>query len=670
MPEENWAVHGGIPACDSCHSRKVKCDRKDPCANCVNARTACLRTRQKRAPRPRIRTDDKIRALVEKLSSLENTVNATTSRTQPAAEGQNIVLGPPDNGDLSPRPSKRRRNMGPSSLLDLLSPPDSASSSHQPPNEARDFIQKELSNNARLAAHQKSIFKTAIAFVDQLSQSPSSLAESVTWTTVPTDLVPGELVQIILSNQRNDIEIPRWKLHTLDHIPPKALERMAVGLIEGTADERTLNMYKVIVHFKAALGLYASQLQVPHSSSRVHVKNMQLRHLNAALTVLDNASFLTPPSLLLLQTLLTGAVLMHIVGNSASCWSLTAHASRTLIALGYHIHRKTGADVDETEEIHAAVAWCYHFDRLMSLLLLRPPSLPPFDVPVSSLVRHDVTNPMSIFARIMLEMVPIHEKILELTVSNTSGKRSGSNATVKDEVEQLRRQMADVYTLMEQSRPADLYEYNQDYLLHWQSLEFKYFSTLTSVCRLSPTIASDPLEREECLKSARRALEYVKQIEHLGKQQGHFVDDFSPYMCWTILSYPLSPFFVLFCNVVGTGNPRDFQILQDVVDSISSLVVENKSVERLYRLCNTLLSLCKPLIQNTVATQLPDTTAADTAAEMEILVEANLPAMPGLDAMAPWDDEMMGQLFQFQPSLDWFNSDILDLEGWDLNLPT
>jgi hypothetical protein len=146
------------------------------------------------------------------------------------------------------------------------------------------------------------------------------------------------------------------------------------------------------------------------------------------------------------------AILMHIIGNSASCWSLTAHASRTLIALDYHIYRghRPGTNIDETEEINAAVAWCYHFDRLVGLLLLRPPSLPPFDVPVSSLIKHDVANPMSIFAMIMLEMVPVHEKILELTLDNSSGKVSVPRATVKDEVEKLQNKMAEIYVTMQQ----------------------------------------------------------------------------------------------------------------------------------------------------------------------------------------------------------------------------
>jgi hypothetical protein len=137
----------------------------------------------------------------------------------------------------------------------------------------------------------------------------------------------------------------------------------------------------------------------------------------------------------------------------------------------------------------------------------------------------------------------------------------------------------------------------------------------------------------------------------------------------TILSYPLTPFFVLFCNVVITSNPRDLQLLQDVVDSVASLVAEIPYVEKLHRLCNTLLTLCKPLVQsNTTTGQEPEPPASisemnNTDATLGTEIDTSI-------ELTPWDDEMMWQLFQCQPSLDWFNSDILDPDSWDLNLPS
>ncbi|KAF2676111.1 hypothetical protein K458DRAFT_424966 [Lentithecium fluviatile CBS 122367] len=682
MPEEHWAAHGGTPACDLCHSRKVKCDRKDPCANCTASSAECLRTRQKRTTRPKPRTDDKIRALVEKLSSLENAVRGTTPPTSHSNLNANVIPPTSTNVAPNPRPPKRRRGGEIISTQEGLSPPDSIGSQQKRTNEGLSCILNELSHNGSLAENQRNVLETAMAFIDQLSRTSSSAVENDVWShKVPINLTRSELVQIMIANQRHKNDASQVQLHTLDHIPPTALERMAVGLLEGTADSRTLNMYKVIVHFKAALNLYASQLQGPMTPTvRSHIKEMQLHHLSAALTAFDGVSFLTPPSLLLLQTLLTGAILMHIIGNTTSCWSLTAHASRTLVALGYHNLNSVGTSSEEEDEIHVAVAWCYHFDRLISLLLLRPPSLPPLDIPVSSLVKHDPGNPMSIFAKVMLEMVSIHEKILQLTLETASKRSARSPYYVNTDVEQLRCRMAEVFTLMEQSCPADLETSNADYLLHWRSLEFKYFSTLTSVHRLSPKIASDAWDREQCLRCARKALGYVKEIQHLGKQQGHFVEEYSPYLSWTILSYPLTPFFVIFCNVVGTSSVRDFELLQDIADSISSLVMENKYAEKLHILCNTLLAVCKPMVQQ--GTILPhvappvtrNETTPDSRDSSNPLAQMRreTPDAPttvtqpaGEDAGAIWDNEMW-QLFQCQPSLDWFDSDILDPSSWDL----
>lgn len=71
-----------------------------------------------------------------------------------------------------------------------------------------------------------------------------------------------------------------------------------------------------------------------------------------------------------------------------------------------------------------------------------------------------------------------------------------------------------------------------DALIHCKSMEFKYFSLLTAVHRLSPTVTTNYIEREECLQSARNALECVKMIERLAKSLDHFIEGFDPYLSW------------------------------------------------------------------------------------------------------------------------------------------
>lgn len=263
----------------------------------------------------------------------------------------------------------------------------------------------------------------------------------------PTELTQGEILHVILGTETKSMTPTTIHFHSLDHLPPKAVERIALALMEGTADEKTETLYKVIIHFKFAVVLYASQLQGPKSPAvQKHIRQLEYNHLSAALTALDHVSFLTTPSLLLVQALITGAMMMQIVGNPASCWELTAHASRTLVALGYHTITSNEAKDEYDEEIQAAVAWCSQFDSCMSLLLLRPRSLPPMNIKISSLIKANPLNPMSVFEIIAMEMIPVHDRILELTLDPTLKK---SGAPFKEEVVCLRKQMSDIYNLMQ-----------------------------------------------------------------------------------------------------------------------------------------------------------------------------------------------------------------------------
>lgn len=102
-------------------------------------------------------------------------------------------------------------------------------------------------------------------------------------------------------------ETAAFKLHILDHIPQKAFERIALALMENNADKHTLNLYKVIVHFKAAVILCRREMQVVQSPEvQAYIKKAKNQHTHAAIAALDGVSFLVPPSLLLLQALLTG----------------------------------------------------------------------------------------------------------------------------------------------------------------------------------------------------------------------------------------------------------------------------------------------------------------------------------------------------------------------------
>lgn len=265
---------------------------------------------------------------MERLSSLEHSVQSV-HRSPSLAQEQECTnsFAVPTIEASSDRPTKRQRT---TSSLDVPAPvaASDVDNSPQTAHEARVHISKELSTNGLLSGHQRSVLETAMSFVDQLSHTPTpTMTDRSTFDEsmhVSTDISKREIFNIILGSKsicfgNFDTELMRLlaeskdrgnaavRYHTVDHVPPKAFEKIALALMEGNADEKTLNLYKVIVHFQGAVVLYANQLQGPKSAAvQTHIQQMEFNHLTAALTALDRISFLTAPSLLLAQALITG----------------------------------------------------------------------------------------------------------------------------------------------------------------------------------------------------------------------------------------------------------------------------------------------------------------------------------------------------------------------------
>lgn len=194
--------------CDLCHSRKIKCDRKEPCANCTTAGSECLRTRHKRVTRTKPRKDDKIQALIEKLSTLENVMSQGVGARATTFEDANTNVQPPIDAEVDLRPPKRRFDGGAvvnHASKEAATPADSEASKGSQtsrPNEGMSYIQDELSHNNSLADNQRSVLELAIAFIDQLSQTSSSTVLHEVWNEkVPVDFTQNELLQVLVASK-------------------------------------------------------------------------------------------------------------------------------------------------------------------------------------------------------------------------------------------------------------------------------------------------------------------------------------------------------------------------------------------------------------------------------------------------------------------------------------
>lgn len=122
---------------------------------------------------------------------------------------------------------------------------------------------------------------------------------------------------------------------------------------------------------------------------------------------------------------------MQMIGNVHKCWYLTASASNVLVALGYHKLLKTEPRSNLDKEIHACVAWCYQFDKSMSMLLLRPPSLPKLQVPAASLIG-DESSHMGACVKMIMEIAESQEAVLQLSIERDHGNETSLLRGIKD----------------------------------------------------------------------------------------------------------------------------------------------------------------------------------------------------------------------------------------------
>ncbi|KAJ4292464.1 hypothetical protein N0V90_009126 [Kalmusia sp. IMI 367209] len=160
----------------------------------------------------------------------------------------------------------------------------------------------------------------------------------------------------------------------------------------------------------------------------------------------------------------------------------------------------------------------------------------------------------------------------------------------------------------------------------------------------------------------------------------------------TALYHPLTPFFVLFCNVVATSHKEDFKTLELVTSQLDELVDLSPSIARLQILFKAFVGLCKGLVADSTDTYSPSGREREHGAEgghTRDFVITSHPSLPlaneqtqfervggilspqqassnsstPVDLIRPPHEDITGfvdpgwGLFDIQPTLDWLDAD-------------
>lgn len=110
---------------------------------------------------------------------------------------------------------------------------------------------------------------------------------------------------------------------------------------------------------------------------------------------------------------------MQYLGNQSRCWMFVSYAAKVLVALGYHNITNPVPQNDVEDEIHACVYTCFYFDNTLSLLLLRPVSMPKLKVNPVDLVHMSPGLPFKPIISGIVELACLKDTLLQILLGST-----------------------------------------------------------------------------------------------------------------------------------------------------------------------------------------------------------------------------------------------------------
>ncbi|KAJ6019845.1 hypothetical protein N7522_000553 [Penicillium canescens] len=335
------------PQCDSCFTRKVRCDRGNPCGNCQDRNAICSRQRVIK----RIKRTTRL-AVIESNGETRPKSSRPTSRSQDA---QNLSLGPHDNSVVTsnryPRPDYQQyRGPSPGSDKSL-----SHHDSHVTIRYHRDKLEwLPVNSRQKLESGLRRAFQPSESF-----EGSAHVASEVAVNEKQTETPSIELLAWMIKDIKED-SFGSFVGDYFRHICGATLEQMALTLLHRSRSPHDLLISTVCVNAMASKFL-TTIIHAGIDSELIHeLANSLVQFQTAAKAALQNTALLMIPSLGLLQALLSGIFLHQGSGDLAICWELTKAACRVCVCLGLDTVMKTGGSL--SEEQYYCLAWCYMLD--------------------------------------------------------------------------------------------------------------------------------------------------------------------------------------------------------------------------------------------------------------------------------------------------------------------
>ncbi|KAL3468254.1 hypothetical protein BJX64DRAFT_9 [Aspergillus heterothallicus] len=651
--------------CDSCHVRKVRCDRNDPCGNCLDQSSPCTRSRgMKRLPK-RDLTRSRARSRSRESSlPLGPTISATASATGATAAPSTSASTSIYNGLRSQQSAESNHSFNfnvhahsasafdNSFLTDILEDPIMLLDvgcgygyaygygyglqlhswmSIVPLTDAQMINRRrrvESSNAQQPAWGRNQVLESALSVAGQVLGS----IECFTGTSGTGSAEDGQQQQ---QQQRNvpSLEFLYWMLKDIGsdkfgsfisdyfrHISNQTLKHMGLALLFNTARHPDSILYTVCVNSVVYKFLNATIATESDPELAKALRASALLYCETAKAALQRIPLTAKPSLVLLQALLCGIFLSQGTGDTNSCRELAKTACRVCMDIGIGIGTGMGAtggtegklDLSGvSEEEYYCFMWCYTLDRNYAwkigspLVLLVDPETdvdPPVTASASQLIRIYLD-----LAKVQDAMIPFlndPDKAASDESFQAGKYLLGRMEGVRRDIDLIKPPSTNWRGLDSTSEIATLdfaYHSILTNLLHLRQISFGHTTPIPTAAAAGSTTSTTttPAPQTEAdiyLDSARRNLLALITICASTDQQKTVA-----YLHWTILYYPITACFAVFCNAIVTGHAGDFEILSAVSNSLAKSGSLSAPIAAMRRLLQEFVALSRGVFGTTMS---------------------------------------------------------------------
>ncbi|PTB70258.1 N-terminal binuclear Zn cluster-containing protein [Trichoderma citrinoviride] len=586
-------------ACDQCRQRKIRCDKNDPCSNCVTAERRCTSTAWQRPKELRQRVlissqyEKKIDRIEARLANIENLLKNLSSSTP--TDPSRFIHTPQTDSAVPTGTSNADYD---SSDEESVLGGDSGLTVHT--TFASEFLERAVQRAPLPAVNPK--METALANLSQLVelQKHRSISHGPRFP-LQQPVPPGGVSKLPMPPMATVVAL----LKHVKAAPPTFFTILCtlVG-IKDFADlcrtvyfpaedfsDATFAMVNAMLY-----NLFVEQHSLTKDEALREEYNSYVAICKTNLeTTLANFPLFLSPKIENVQALLLGCLYAIDVSRPSVAWHLITMAAWLCQAGGYHRTEVLRNDPPQIAQQKKVVFWhVYTLDKGLGLRLGRASVIAECDIDIKREFEVNGFDHLTstTFPTLWVEISSLQSRIYEQLYSPVALaspqadliQRARALATecsrLEVETDETREK---VYTLLKSIGTSDVVD------VFIKGDEVQFYVTKTLIYRVIPA-PEGSITRfcDECLDAARHAMRTHQECVRFMDISTYMR---SMYIHWNLLLTPFAPFFVLFCYVIETSSLVDLKVLQTFVDSLEGARGLSEPIDKLYRLCRVMCDI-------------------------------------------------------------------------------